>query len=102
MQLKPLAARLTMTSVALGIALAAPLASAAEIIIAPPAPRIEVRGIAPHPGWIWTDGYWDWVGRGYVWVPGRWVTPRRGYHWVGHRWVHDRHGWHLQRGHWER
>jgi len=96
--------RSTAAALVLGIALAAPMAASAAVFIevAPPAPIVEVRPAVPYPGWIWTDGYWDWVGGRHVWVPGRWVAPRPGFHWVGHHWVHERGGWRLERGHWAR
>ena len=28
-------------------------------------------------GYLWTPGYWAWVGGGYSWVPGAWVQPPR-------------------------
>ena len=38
----------------------------------PPPPRVAggVVGLAPGPGYLWINGYWDWS-RGYrYWVPG--------------------------------
>ena len=32
----------------------------------PPPPRYGVMGFAPGPGYVWTDGYWDWRGRTLV------------------------------------
>ena len=29
----------------------------------PPPPRYGVIGRAPGPGYVWTDGYWNWSGR---------------------------------------
>jgi len=43
--------------------------------IAPPAPEVEVVGVAPHPGWVWQPGYWNWQGDRHVWVNGAWVEP---------------------------
>ena len=39
--------------------------------VAPPAAIIEVRPVAPDPGYIWVDGYWDWPYdlRGLVFAP---------------------------------
>src|ERR1039458_5861039 len=28
----------------------------------PPSPRYGVMGYAPGPGFVWTEGYWDWRG----------------------------------------
>lgn len=72
------------------------------VTVEPPAPRVEVVGVAPYPGYIWVGGYWRWTGSRHEWITGHWQAPRRGYHWAPHRWVHERDGWHLSEGHWER
>jgi len=34
-----------------------------EVVLrAPPAPLLETRVLAPGPGYVWIDGYWNWVG----------------------------------------
>jgi hypothetical protein len=72
------------------------------VMVAPPAPRVEVAGVAPYTGYVWVSGYWDWVGGRHVWVAGRWVPPKHGYHWVDHAWVRAGDGWRMRPGHWER
>jgi hypothetical protein len=72
------------------------------VAIAPPAPIVEVQGVAPGPGFVWIGGYWNWVGGRHVWVPGTWRAGRPGYHWVAHRWVNGGGGWRLEEGHWAR
>ena len=72
------------------------------VTIAPPAPRVEVYGVAPAPGYVWIGGYWNWVGAQHVWVGGHWEAPHRGYRWEPHHWVHERDGWRLHEGHWVR
>jgi hypothetical protein len=72
------------------------------VMVAPPAPRVEVVGVAPNPGWVWIGGYWNWVGGRHEWVAGRWAPGRTGYHWVGHTWVRTGDGWRMHPGHWER
>jgi len=68
---------------------------------APPAPIVEVRTVAPRPGFVWIEGYHRWTGRAYVWVPGRWTAPPRTRAvWVPGRWVHSRRGWHYAAGYW--
>src|SRR5947208_12759393 len=42
----------------------------------PPAPRYEVVGVG-RPGYVWTNGYWDWRGNNWSWAGGRWVRPPR-------------------------
>jgi len=41
----------------------------------PPAPRYAVVGVAPGPGYVWTNGYWDWRGNNWAWAEGRWTRP---------------------------
>ncbi len=74
----------------------------AVITVAPPAPRVEVYGVAPAPGYIWFGGYWDWVGGRHVWVAGHWGPGRAGYHWVPYTWVRAGGGWRMAPGHWAR
>lgn len=68
----------------------------------PPAPAGEVIGVAPVPGYIWTGGYWGWVGGRYVWTAGRWIAPRPGFFWVRPHWVRRPGGWRFVPGHWRR
>jgi hypothetical protein len=72
------------------------------VMVAPPAPREEVVGTAPLPGYVWLAGYWAWVGDRHEWVPGHWAEPRPGMHWVAHQWVRQGDGWRMKAGHWER
>ena len=72
-----------------------------SIDVAPPAPRVE-RMPAPRRGYVWTPGYWNWVGHRHVWVPGAWVRERRGYAYAQPQWVQRNGHWELQRGQWRR
>lgn len=72
------------------------------VMVAPPAPRVEVIGVAPSPGYVWIGGYWNWVGGRHVWVPGRWDRGRAGYHWEAHQWVREGDGWRMRPGRWAR
>jgi hypothetical protein len=75
----------------------------AVVTVAPPAPQVEVIGVAPAPGYVWFGGYWEWVGGRHVWRGGHWGPGRPGYRWVGHHWVQGPGGgWHMVQGHWER
>jgi hypothetical protein len=72
------------------------------VTVEPPAPQVEVVGVAPAPGYFWIGGFWGWVGGRYQWNAGHWQAPRPGYSWVPHRWVaHPGGGWHAEPGHWE-
>jgi len=72
------------------------------VMVAPPAPRVEVIGAAPAPEYVWIGGYWNWVGGRHEWVKGRWAPPNPGHHWVAHQWVRQGDGWRMRPGHWER
>ena len=67
----------------------------------PPAPRYRVIGVAPGPGYVWTNGYWDWRGRNWTWVEGRWMRPPRARAtWVAPEWRQDGRRWRFRRGYW--
>jgi WXXGXW repeat (2 copies) len=72
------------------------------VMVAPPAPREEVIGVAPVQGYVWIGGYWSWVGGRHEWVNGHWAAGRPGYHWIAHIWVRQGDGWRMREGHWER
>lgn len=72
------------------------------VMVAPPAPREEVIGVAPVQGYVWIAGYWSWVGGRHEWVNGHWAAGRPGFHWVAHTWVRQGDGWRMHEGHWER
>ncbi len=74
------------------------------VTFGPPPPRVfGPVGVAPGPGWVWTDGYYDWAGGGWVWRPGRWVRPPHpGYVWRPPRYQRYGNGYRVYRGHWER
>jgi len=42
--------------------------------VGPPRAVVEVRGRAPHPGWVYQRGYHRWEHRGhdYVFIEGHW------------------------------
>lgn len=67
----------------------------------PPAPRYGAVGYAPGPGYVWTDGYWNYAGRNWVWVDGRWARPPRAHAaWVRPEWRHEGGRWRFHRGYW--
>jgi WXXGXW repeat (2 copies) len=88
--------------VALGLALSACGGGGAYYVrVPPPAPRYGVIGVAPGPGYVWADGFWDWRGGNWFWVRGRWQRPpRRHATWVPGHWVSGRHGYRRVPGHW--
>jgi hypothetical protein len=44
---------------------------------APPPLLNYQQAPCPEQGYLWTPGYWSWLGAGYFWVPGAWVLPPR-------------------------
>lgn len=79
-------------------------ANAAEVFVtvAPPPPvRVGVVGVAPHPGYVWVDGYHRWHGGRYAWVAGRWARPPYARAvWVPAQWVPRRGGYVYVAGYW--
>ena len=70
--------------------------------LAPPAPVVETRPIAPGPGYMWTPGYYNWDGAHYVWVNGQWMLPPgHHHHYVAGAWVHHHRGWYYRDGYWK-
>jgi hypothetical protein len=87
-----------------GVALGIGSAGAAEVVVrvAPPAPIVETRVVAPSPHHVWIAGYHRWDGRAYVWVPGRWeVPPREHAVWVAPQWRHRSDGYVFVEGRWK-
>jgi len=75
----------------------------AVVIAEPPPPRYGVIGVAPGPGFVWTEGFWDLRGGAWVWAPGRWVRPpRAGAVWVAPAWRHEGPHWRYHKGYWRR
>jgi hypothetical protein len=70
------------------------------VTTAPPAPVVETVGVAPHAGWFYRPGYYNWEHGHHVWVAGTWAAPRPGYHWQPHVWVKTGAGWRLREGSW--
>ncbi len=54
---------------------------------APPAARVEFRGVAPSPRHFWAPGYYRYNGREHVWVGGRWELRREGFDFIAPHWV---------------
>jgi hypothetical protein len=67
----------------------------------PPPPRYGVVGVAPGPGYIWADGFWDLRGNRWEWREGRWMRPpRRGARYVHPEWRREGNRWRFHQGHW--
>ena len=82
----------------------APAEGQARVVIrvGPPAPVVEVVGVAPFSGAVWVRGHYRHDGLGYRWVPGHWERQRQGQVWVDAHWSRRGGGWHLVPGHWAR
>jgi hypothetical protein len=99
--------QLKRATLALGLALAAPLSAwsavAISVTIAPPPLPLYAQPPIPGDGYIWTPGYWAWdpATGDYIWVPGTWVFPPSvGLFWTPGYWAFfdGGYGWH--RGYW--
>jgi hypothetical protein len=67
----------------------------------PPPPVYGPVGIAPGPGYIWINGYYDLDGDRWVWRPGGWRRPPDRYdRWVEPRWEHRGDRWERRGGYW--
>jgi hypothetical protein len=69
----------------------------------PPPRAVGAVGIAPGPGYVWIDGFYDLRGTAWVWMPGYWARPPRpGAAWVRPYWEPHGRGYRFHRGHWRR
>ena len=57
----------------------------------PPAPRMEVVGVALGPDYFWIAGHWNWDGNRWTWMGGRYE-----------RHPHFHPGASFEQGHWDR
>jgi len=90
---------LTVAFLMAGSLLTACAGSGAVVIVDPPPPRYGVIGVAPGPGFVWVEGFWDLRGGAWVWAPGRWLRPPRpGAVWVVSGWRHEGAHWRYHRG----
>ena len=68
---------------------------------APPPPPMQTysyrRPQRPGPGYLWVDGYWNFLSRRYSWVSGYWMLPP----YAGSYWIAPRYSsGHYFRGYW--
>ena len=97
--------RKTLLVIALGSALAAPLAvNAASIIIidaAPPAPPVYEQ-MPARQGYIITPGYYRYEAdrKDPTWVKGEYLAERHGEHYVGSEWRAEDGKYHFNEGRW--
>ena len=67
----------------------------------PPQARYGVIGVAPGPGYIWIDGFYDLRGSRWAWSPGYWARPPRPHSvWVRPYWKPHGRGYRFHRGYW--
>lgn len=75
-----------------------------EVVVTsePPAPRHEVIGVAPSPGYLWVGGYWAHRHGRWVWIPGHYeAAPTATAHWMPGHWDRTVSGWIWTPGHWD-
>jgi hypothetical protein len=75
----------------------------AGVSVGPPAPLVETPyGVAPGPDYIWTPGYYDYVGGTWAWRRGTWRhRPHPVDRWVAPRWEHEGNGYRYHAGGWQ-
>jgi hypothetical protein len=75
----------------------------AGVSVGPPAPIVEgPYGVAPGPDYVWTPGFYDYVGGTWVWRRGTWRhRPHSVDVWVAPRWEHEGNGYRYHAGGWQ-
>jgi hypothetical protein len=74
---------------------------AAVVVEGPPPPRYGVVGVAPRPGYVWVEGFWDLRGSRWEWAQGHWMRPPRARAaWVAPEWRHEGSRWRFHKGYW--
>ena len=99
--------RFKRSALALGLALATPLAAWSQVslsvTIGPPPLPLYAQPPIPGDGYLWTPGYWAWdpASNDYIWVPGTWVMPpSAGLLWTPGYWAFLDGGYRWHRGYW--
>ena len=91
----------TLSVVALAMALPAAAGTRVYVQVGPPVAVVETHVTPPSARHIWIAGYHRWNGSAYVWVPGQWAIPPAHHHaWVPGHWAHNHHGYYWIDGHW--
>ncbi|MGI8966392.1 MAG: hypothetical protein ACR2H1_09955, partial [Limisphaerales bacterium] len=75
-----------------------------EVVVTeePPAPQVEVVGVAPSPNHVWIGGYWVRSGNRWTWRKGHWeLRPHRFATYVPGGWHRSHGGWVWRTGHWQ-
>ena len=86
---------------ALGLAACGPGYVGMRVGPPPPRPAYGVIGVAPGPGYVWTDGFWDLRGGRWYWMNGRWMRPPRHHStWVPGYWSNHGGRYRFRRGYW--
>ena len=75
----------------------------AGVSVGPPAPLVETPyGVAPGPDYIWTPGFYDYVGGTWVWRHGDWRRrPHPVDRWVAPTWERRGNGYRQRGGGWQ-
>ena len=74
------------------------------VVNRPNRPHVIVnRPTYNRPGYIWTEGYWEWnafYGQ-YTWKQARWIKAKRNHYWVPGYWEITAGGFFWIEGYWE-
>jgi hypothetical protein len=67
----------------------------------PPPPYAGPVGVAPGPGYVWINGFYDYSGGSWVWRHGYWAQPPYpNAVWISPFWEHDHDRYRFHRGYW--
>ena len=60
------------------------------------------RPISPGPGYVWTEGEWEYTGGNYHWREGSWQHAREGHTWKSGHWENSNKGYKWHKGGWNK
>lgn len=72
------------------------------VVSAPPAPQVEVSGVAPSDEHVWIAGHWTRTGDRWTWVSGQWERrPSTTAIYVPGHWERKGEGYIWREGYWK-
>ena len=82
----------------------APVGAEYVIVVAPPAPKVEVKPPPPSMEYVWVSGHWKWepAAKAHAWVPGHWEKHKVGHVWVHSHWIFYGGKYHFMNGYWRK
>jgi hypothetical protein len=83
---------------------AAPVREVREVVVvdAPPAPQVELPGLAPGRDHVWVPGHWTRSSDRWVWMSGRWeLRPHPTSVYMPGHWERRGNGYIWREGYWQ-